>query len=527
MFAKTCTLAVLSAVALTGMSGCAVGPDFKSPTVAPPAHLLTPTAANVPSRLTTGSVDPDWWKLFNDPTLASLERRAAQQNLDLQAAEARIGQSRAKLKIAGADRFPTIGANASALRERASPNGILKLTGTSSAVSPDAANGADTFGTSSLSGISGSAPYSLWQYGFDASWELDLWGRVRRTRESAAANAQAAIFETDAVRVSVTAEVARTYLQLRGVQSELEIAKKNQDIARTSLKLAQHREQEGVATRYDAASAGAQLATVSATIPELERQRSALMNALALLLDDPPHALDEELDANTGIPLPPDNVPVGLPSELAQRRPDIRSAEADLHAATAAIGVAKANFYPSVSLTGSFGIQALKFSEAGDWSARQFALGPVLHLPIFEGGRLSGTLALTQSRQQEAAIKYRRTVLGAWHEVDDAVTGYRTEQQRDEQLAQAVDDNKIAFRTAQERYAQGASTFLTVLIAQRDLLASETALTQSRTDVAVAMVKLYKSLGGGWNSPPETDAHPVAAAAQASGAAATPGSQRG
>lgn len=528
MLAKSCSRAVLGAVAVISVSACTVGPDFKSPVMMPAPQLLTPSTAAVPSKLTTLAVQADWWKLFNDPLLTSLEKRATEQNLDLQAAEARIGQSRAKLKIAGADQFPTIGAGASALRERASANGILQLTGTSSAVSPDSANGTDTFGTNSLSGASGSAPYSLWQYGFDASWELDLWGRVRRTRESAAATAQAAVFDTDAVQVTVSAEVARTYLQLRGVQSTLAIAVKNQEIARTSLKLAQHREQEGVATRYDAASAGAQLATVSATIPELERQRSALMNALALLLDESPHALDGELEANAEIPVPPDSVPVGIPSELAQRRPDIRSAEAELHAATASIGVAKANFYPSISLTGSFGIQALKFSEAGDWSARQFALGPVLHLPIFEGGRLSGTLALTKSRQQEAAIKYRQTVLGAWHEVDDAVTGYRTEQQREEQLAQAVDDNQIAFKTAQQRYAQGASTFLSVLIAQRDLLASETALTQSRTDTAISMVKLYKSLGGGWSPPPESGPKSVAQpgrVVQPADAAPTPGAR--
>ena len=501
MFARLCSHAFIGAAAVLGVTACSVGPDFKSPEMAAPAGLLTTPQADIASRLTTGSVDADWWVLFNDKVLTSLEQRAAQQNLDLQMAQARIGQSRAKLKIAGADQYPSIGANASDLRERASPNGILKLTGTSSPASADAANGADPFGTSSLSGASGSAPYNLWQYGFDASWELDVWGRVRRTRESAAANAQAAMLDTDAVRVSVAAEVARTYLELRGVQSTLAIATKNQAIAQASLKLAQHREQEGVATRYDAASAGAQLATVNASIPELERQRSALMNALALLVDESPHALDDELAADAGIPAPPGNVPVGLPSELAHRRPDIQSAEAELHAATAAIGVAQANFYPSISLTGSFGIQALKFSEAGDWSARQFALGPVLHLPIFEGGRLSGTLALTKARQQEAAIKYRRTVLGAWHEVDDAVTGYRTEQQRDGQLAEAVADNQIAFTTAQQRYAQGASTFLTVLIAQRDLLASETALTQSRTNVSIAMVKLYKSLGGGWSIP--------------------------
>lgn len=495
----------LGVLVLLGLTGCAVGPDFESPDTTPPSDLLSKTVTGAHADFTTTPVDADWWKLFNDPVLTSLETRASRQNLDLQAAQARIGQSRAKLRIAGADLFPSIGANASELRERASPDGILKLTGTSSSVSGTAANGADPFGTSSLPGQSGSPPYSVWQYGFDASWELDIWGRVRRIRESAQANALAAALETEAVRVSVTAEVARTYLSLRGVQSTLAIARKNQEIARASLKLATHREEQGVATRYDPASAGAELATVSASIPDLERQRAVLMNALALLLDEAPHALDAELSAEQGIPAPPESLPVGLPSKLAHRRPDILRAEAELHAATAAIGAAKANFYPTVSLTGSFGIQALKFSEAGDWSARQFAFGPVLHLPIFEGGRLTGTLALTKARQQESAIQFRRTVLGAWHEVDDAVTAYRTEQQRDEQLGLAVENNRIAFKTAQQRYAQGASTFLSVLIAQRDLLASETALARSRTDVSIAMVKLYKSLGGGWSAGASTE----------------------
>jgi len=503
---------VLCVTSVIGLVACSVGPDFTTPAVTPPVRSFVSKAESTSSRLSDTHVDAKWWALFNDPVLTSLEERAGRQNLDLRAAEARIEQSRAKLRIAGAEQLPTIGANASSLRERASPNGILKLAGTSTPVSATAADGSDAFGTSSLSGTSGSAPYSLWQYGFDASWELDLWGRARRTRESAQATATAAAYETEAVRVSVSAEVARTYLQLRGVQSTLAIALKNQDIARTSLHLARHREEEGVATRYDAASAAAQLATVSASIPELERQRSALMNALALLLDEAPHALDGELSADIDIPMPPDRVPVGLPSELAHRRPDILRAEADLHAATADIGVAKANFYPNVSLTGSFGIQALKYSEAGDWGARQFAFGPVLHLPIFEGGRLAGTLALTKSKQQEVAIQYERTVLSARHEVDDAVTAYSTEQQRDEQLSVAVDENRIAFKTAQHRYAQGAATFVSVLIAQRDLLTSETAVTQSRTDVAIAMVKLYKSLGGGWNPPSDDDSHPTSPA---------------
>lgn len=507
---------VVGAVSLIGLGACAVGPDFDTPVNPVPQNVLRTNGATVSSTLTAAPFDAAWWTLFKDPMLSSLEERAAMRNLDLRAAETRIGQSRAQLTMAGAAAFPTVGANASELRERASPNGILKLTGTSSQVSSAAANGGDAFGTSSVT--TSSPPYSLWQYGFDASWELDLWGRVRRTREAARASAQAAAFDAEAVRVSIAAEVARAYLQLRGVQSILAIAEKNREVARNSLTLAQHREAQGVATRYDAASAGAQLANIGASIPDLERQRAALMNALALLLDEMPHALDGELAADTGVPAPPDTLPVGLPSDLARRRPDILRAEARLHAATAAIGAAKANFYPSISLAGSLGIQSLAYSNAGNWSSRQFAVGPVLHLPIFQGGQLVGAYDLTKSQEQEAAIDYRRTVLSAWREVDDAVTGYRTEQARDDQLAQAVADDRIAFDTARRRYALGAATFLTVLVAERDLLDGERALAQSRTDVSVAMVKLYKSLGGGWQPAP---AHPVEKVATAPGGAQT------
>jgi len=256
-----------------------------------------------------------------------------------------------------------------------------------------------------------------------------------------------------------------------------------------------------VATRFDTSVSQAQLATFESAVPDLERRQDALMNALALLLARPPHALDAQLSADadaTAVPALPARVPVGLPSQLAHRRPDILRAEARLHAATAAIGVAKAEFYPSISLTGSAGFQALKFSEAGDWGARQFALGPVLHLPIFEGGRLKGNLALTEARQQEAAIGYQQTVLKAWYEVDDALVAYRSVQRRAEKLDIAVTENRRALANAERRYTQGAADYLSVLVTQQRLLESENAASRSRTDMAVAMVSLYKALGGGW-----------------------------
>lgn len=504
-----------AATLFAALAGCAAGPDFHAPDTPIHTGVFTPTgAADTPSQPVAQDLAPDWWELFRDPVLVGLERDVLAANLDLRAASVRFDQSRAELKITGAQLMPQVNANASQLRERASPNGILALTGSSSSVSATSSNGSDAFGTTSLPGENGSPPYSLSQYGLDASWELDLWGRARRARESAAAQMEAAHFDAQAVRVSITAEVAHVYLELRGVQSDLRIARANADLAAKSLHVAQRRAQQGVATQFDTSVSAAQVATFKAAIPALEQRRAALMNALAMLLAQPPHALDERLSGTDDIPRLPAQVPVGLPSQLAHRRPDILRSEAQLHAATAAIGVAKADFYPSISLTGSFGFQALKFSEVGNWSSRQFAVGPVLHLPIFEGGRLTGNLALTEARQQEAAIIYQGTVLSAWHEVDNALTAYRTVQQRAELLDVAVSENRQALKNAERRYAQGAADYLNVLVTQQRLLDSENAASRSRTDMALAMVSLYKALGGGWE-PVSTAQAGIASAASA------------
>ena len=499
---------------LLALTGCAVGPDFhpSSPVVHEGVFSRPSNNADVRSQTDTEEVDPSWWKLFNDPLLVSLEQRAIAGNFDLRTAALRIEQSRASLAMSRASSLPTVGANASQLRERSSPNGILALTGASSSVAPTAANGGDPFGTSSLPGATGSPPFSVSQYGLDASWELDLWGRARRIRESATAQVEAAQYDAEAMRVSMTAEVARTYLELRGVQSDLRIAIANVDIANKSLHVATRRSQQGVATRFDTSISAAQVATFQAAIPDLEQRRAALMNALALLIALPPHALDQEFASADDVPPLPARVPVGLPSQLAHRRPDILRAEALLHASTAAIGVAKADFYPSISLTGSFGFQSLKFSDVGNWASRQFAVGPVLHLPIFEGGRLTGNLALTEARQQEAAINYQRTVLSAWHEVDNAMTAYRSVQQRAERFEVAATANRQALKSAERRYAQGATDYLNVLVTQQRLLDSETAASRSRTDMTLMMVALYKALGGGWEPGNAAQASAVAPA---------------
>ncbi|GFO59687.1 hypothetical protein GMST_20120 [Geomonas silvestris] len=406
--------------------------------------------------------------------MSELQERAQRGNMDLQLAAARLAQSGAQLTVANAAGLPHAGFSAAYAREALSANGTFALLG-----APH-------------------TPYDIMQAGFNASWEIDLWGRARRVGESAAASLEASAFQREGVRVSVTAEVARIYIQLRRVQTQLSIARQNLSSAEHALKLADSRVKNGVATRFETAASGAQLESTRALIPRLEEQRDALMNALALLLGEQPRALSALLMPQHQIPPVPTLVPIGLSSELARRRPDILEAEARLHAATAAIGAAKADFYPRINLVGSFGLQSLDGSTFGNWGSRNFSVGPTLYLPLFEGGRLQGTLALTEARAQEAAIFYQKTVLHAWHEVDDALNAYSEVQRSGKHLARAVDEHRTAYQVAMRRYEEGAADYLTVLTAQRSLLASQMEFADTTSRVALAMVNLYKALGGGW-----------------------------
>jgi NodT family efflux transporter outer membrane factor (OMF) lipoprotein len=479
------------------LAGCTVGPDYKAPEWASPATWFgpeRPQAARPLSYAVAAPIDPNWWELFHDSELTALERRVAADNLDIKTAAIRFEESRQQLANARAAQFPTFRANGSFTREKPSSEGIF-----AAAPSAAGASGAAGATTGGLRG-GGIQPFNVFQYGFDASWEPDLWGSVRRSVESATASSEASEEARRAVLLASLAEVARDYIQLRGTQDQLRIARDNLHTARQSLDLTQQRAAGGVTTDLDVANASAQLRTTAAEIPSLEQQEAQYINALSLLLGQGPNALRAELATPKPVPPVPPQVPIGLPSELARRRPDIRQAEAQLHAATANIGVATAAFYPSVTLTGSVGIQALSFEHAFDLNARQYSFGPGITIPIFQGGQLQAQLHLTEAQQQEAAVNYQKTVLQAWHEVDNALTAYQAEQARREQLLQAVAENRRALGLAQSRYAQGVADFLTVLDAERSLLGTQQQLASSTTTVSANLVALYKALGGGWEA---------------------------
>lgn len=502
---QTSMAALLTA---TLLGGCTMGPNFQPPDWASPTSWFSGPKEPVrpPESITVAEpVDPEWWKLFGDPELTKLEEKVAALNLDVQVAGIRLAESRAQLGVARAAQVPVFNGNASYTREQASNNGFFSLANNATGKAANGASGNSTGGVVAH----GLAPFDIWQGGFDASWELDLWGKVHRSVESAAATAQAADEARRAALLSSLAEVARDYIQLRGTQEQLRIARENVNTAQQSLKLTQERAAGGVTTDLDVANASAQLRTTLAQIPTLEQQEAQGINALSLLLGQPPNALRQDLATARPVPPVPARVPVGVPSELARRRPDIRQAEAQLHAATADIGVAVANFYPSLTLNGSFGLQALQLQHAFDLGSNQFAVGPGLTIPIFQGGQLRSTLELRKAQQQEAAVNYQKTVLQAWHDVDNALTAYQAEQARRDELIQAVAENRKALVLAQSRYQQGVADFLTVLDAQRSLLAAELQLADSTTTVSANLVALYKALGGGWEA--DMPAAPVSA----------------
>ena len=458
-----------------GLTSCTLGPDYQSPELTETPRRWASDGGSVPSRTVEGEVDITWWKSFRDSELSSLVDRLAAQNLDLKTTAERVLQAVAQRQVAVSRGLPHIEGQSSNTYNRVSPNADLFV------LRPDA-----------------SVEYALFREGLTSSWELDLFGRVRRAVEAADANALASIENRHGVALAAVAELAQSYMQLRGTQTRIEIAKRNLRLAEESVELVNQRFASGAATTLQVAQARAQRATIAATLPPLRDQEVELINGIGLLLGETPRALEAELQRARMIPRVPPRVRVGLPGTLVRRRPDVREAEARLHEATAQTGVAVANFYPDVTLNGTASVESFQLSNLFTPNSVIFAVGPSISIPIFEGGQLRGTLALRESQQREAAISFQKTVLKAWKEVDDALTAYREAQRRRVDVAQSVTENRTALQAAKQRYTEGAIDFLNVIAAQAQLLQSENDLADSDTQIAVILVKLYRALGGGW-----------------------------
>jgi NodT family efflux transporter outer membrane factor (OMF) lipoprotein len=472
---------------LSVMTGCAVGPDFQAPQVQVPDAWYGPTT--MPSKESAASAErniAERWKVFQDPTLTSLVERAIEGNLNLKLAEARIRQARAARREALSDIGPTVNARGSFQRSSS-------MVTTSSGGGGPAGPGASQSKTEEI--IS-----DQYEAGFDAIWELDIFGGVRRGVEAADADLQATVETRRDVLVTLTAEVARNYIDLCAFQERTLTARRNLKAQQHSAELTRQRFQAGFVSSLDVANADAQVATTSAQIPLLEVSAQQAIYSLSVLLGREPAALMQELSVALEIPAVPPSVPVGVPSELLRRRPDIRRAEADIHAATARVGVATADLFPKVTLSGSIGYRASDLDSWFDRISRLWLLGPVVSWQIFDTGRIRSNIEVQKALEEQSVITYQQTVLAALQEVENALIASAKEQEHRKALAEAVAANQKAVELATELYTQGQTDFLNVLQAQRSLYVSEDALAQSTRTVSTNLIALCKALGGGWGS---------------------------
>ena len=455
----------VAALALFWTAGCEVGPNYVPPRQHMPARWVAPPTTQASVTVHDPVRVDRWWSEFHDPVLDSLISRAVQSNLDLLDAQSRIRAARATRGIASSGLFPVVGSSASMARA----------------------------GTAAGSG-------EAWRSGFDASWELDVFGGVRRQIEAATADVQAAVENRRAVTVSVVAEVAADYLFLRGFQQELVIARENLDIQIRNAEVARGKLRAGTGTGLDVSNADAQVATTRATIASFMEQEQQEVYAISILLGLEPSALVEELRATGPIPVTPPVVPVGLPSDLLRRRPDIRQAERQLASQTARIGVAVADLFPRFSLTGALNFQASQFQPMFNWNNRSWSFGPSVSWQIFDAGRIWNNIEVQNALQEQALIGYRHTVLLALQDVENALVSYAQDQQRRAALAEAVAANQKALEQATTLYRTGLTDFLRVIDAERSLFATQDALVQTDRSVATDLVALYKALGGGWET---------------------------
>ena len=457
--------------------GCMVGPDYHPPKTKVPENfgeLNTPET--VKSKTTVGQPDlSKWWTTIEDPVLHSLIERSVKANLDLRIAQARVREARAQRGVVAADLYPTINVGGSYTRQRISEGSFA--TGSTGAIQVEG---------------------DLYQAGFDASWEIDVFGGVRRNIEAANADISATIEDRRDVLIILLSEVARNYIELRSAQQQVRIAKANVEAQQETLELTKVRFEAGLVSDLDVQRSEAQVQTTASTIPTLEISARQSIHLLSVLLGLEPTALVDELTTITPVPLLPPEVPVGLPSELLRRRPDVRRAERQLAGATARIGVATADLFPKFSLTGLLGLSGTKIGDLSDSGNTFYSIIPGVSWPIFDFGRIRNNIAVQGAREEQAALIYEQTVLTSLRDVEDALVAYSQEQTRRETVTKAVNANRRAVELSNQLYQQGLTDFLSVLQAQRDLFITEDALVESNRNVFSNLVALYKALGGGW-----------------------------
>ena len=480
---------ISGALLCLGAAGCEVGPNYHAPNT----HVSKGWNAPSPQPTTQSTVLPttqrsitveqplavaEWWTAFNDPELDSLIHRGVQANLDVRAAEYRVIQARAQRGATASEFFPQV--SSAGAYSRSHSEGSAGAPG----------------------GNSGHFDHSndFWQAGLDATWEMDLFGGIKRSVESADASVGASVEDRRDVLVTLLSEVAVDYIQLRGFQQEIVIARKNLDAQEKTAALTRRRRSGGFVAGLDVANAEADVASTAAQLPVFETAAEQSIYALSVLLAQEPDALEQELATDKPIPTTPPEIPIGLPSDLLKRRPDIRRAERQLAAATANIGAVTAQLFPDFSLTGSLGLQNPQFKPLFNASSRYWSIGPSISWPVLDFGRIRSNVAIQNSLEVQALLAYQSAVLNALQDVKNCLIAYAKEQVHRKALSDAVAANRRAVDISTRLYAVGSTDFLNVLDAQRSLFASEDALVQSDRAVSTDLVALYKALGGGWET---------------------------
>jgi len=449
------------------LTGCKVQTSYEKPKLPSPATFSQGSGTEAP-----GLENAAWWKAFGDPTLDSLITRSVQGSLSVQQAQARILQARATLGSAKADQLPSVNGTASLTRGNTSDNAYGYVTPTT----------------------------SLYQAGFDASWELDLFGGKRKAREAAQARLEASVEDLGDVILSLQGDVATNYITLRSNQALLGIARQNAEAQRQTAEVTEERYRLGLTSYLDVAQAKAQLSGTTAEIPTLEAGVRQSIHRLGILLGLEPTALMGELSEARALPQAQGVIATGLPSELLSRRPDLRKAERNLAAAMADVGVARADLYPKFDLTLGFGLQSLNSSSFGQSSSRYWSIVPGLSLPIFNRGQVKAAVAQKQAAYDEKVSAFRASYHSALEDVENALTSYYAEKVRHQSLEESLRHNQEAFSLAQERYRRGLTSFLDVLTAQTSLHTAQSSLSQSEARLLTDLVSLYKALGGGWKA---------------------------
>jgi NodT family efflux transporter outer membrane factor (OMF) lipoprotein len=474
---KQLILSVSFSILATLAGGCMVGPDYHRPQANTPAQWGEPLAGG---ETNAPVVSAAWWKNFNDPELDSLIERAVNSNLELRIAQARVREARAQSQETFANLWPTVDSSGSYARSQESRHQPV---------------------LGSLP-VPAHVPFenNVYQAGFDANWELDVFGGQRRAVQASSAQLAATEYGRDDVLVTLLGDVARNYIELRGAQRELAITEANLKAQEETLAIAKDRFAHGLTGDLDVEQATTVLKTTRAQVPALETTIDASIHRLGVLLGREPEALMAELSQPAPIPAEPPTVPAGLPSELLLRRPDVRQAEGQLAVATANIGVAKADLYPKFYLTGLAGAESISASDWFSGGSRFWSVGQTVTWRVFDAGKIHANIRVQNARQEQALANYEAIALRAFEDVEDSLVAYAKEQTRRQSLTEAVAASQKSLELAQRLYANGLTSFLNVLEAERSLYEAQDALVQSDRKASVDVVTLYKSLGGGWEN---------------------------